>query len=259
MTDAVKQLTALSERLRSGDFEALRSALADEYFGSTPGADDPPAADRVADFVVALQGALPDLTASLDQIEERSDGTLNATLTVRGTHEGNLFGAPGSGDTIEWTTPVTFRRVGERFAVRIDDMPTPQRVGLIRRLHLVNPADEMDKPPRYPVAMPEFLLRLVFTGEAGDRPCSHLDQITVTEPTTDVCQDCVGAGDIWPVLRMCLICGYVGCCDTSKNRHMAQHYQETGHPIFRSIHRDEGWIWCYADDAFFGKSTLTRG
>jgi hypothetical protein len=39
---------------------------------------------------------------------------------------------------------------------------------------------------------------------------------------------------------------------------MAQHYQETGHPIFRSIHRDEGWIWCYADDAFFEKSTLAR-
>jgi len=258
VTEAVDQLTVLSEHLRSGDFEVLRSALADEYFGCTPGPDDPRAAERIADFVGALKDALPDLTASLDQIEERSDGTLDAMLTVRGTHEGTLFGAPGSGDTIEWTTPVTFRRIGDRFAVRIAEMPTPQRVALIRQLRLVNPADEMDKPPRNPVAMPEFLLRLVFTGEAGDRPCSHLDQIQVTEPATDTCHDCVDAGDIWPVLRMCLICGYVGCCDTSKNRHMAQHYHETGHPIFRSIHRDEGWIWCYADDAFFEKSTLTR-
>jgi hypothetical protein len=258
MSDAVNELTALSDRLRSGDLEALRNGLADEYFGYTPGADEPSAADRITDFALALKDGLPDLTASFDQIEERDDGTLGATLTVRGTHEHTLFGAPGSGDTIEWTAPVTVRPVGDRFAVRIDDMPTPERVGLIRRLRLVNPADEMDKPPRYPVVMPEFLLRLVFTGEAGDRPCPHVDQIQVIEPTTDVCQECVDAADIWPVLRMCLICGYVGCCDTSKNRHMAQHYQETGHPIFRSINRDEGWIWCYADDAFFDKSTLAR-
>lgn len=258
MADAVNELTALGERLRSGDFEALRSVLADEYFGYQPGAEEPRAADRITDFANSLKGGLPDLTASLDQIDEHRDGTLGAMLTVRGTHEDNLFGAPGSGDTIEWTTPVTFRRVGDRYAVRIADMPTPERVGLIRRLRLVNPADEMDKPPRYPVAMPEFLLRLAFTGEAGDRPCSHLDQIKVTEPPTDVCQDCVDSDDVWPVLRMCLVCGYVGCCDTSKNRHMAQHYRETGHPIFRSINRDEGWIWCYADDAFFEKSTLAQ-
>jgi hypothetical protein len=258
MSDAVNELTALSDRLRSGDLEALRTGLAAEYFGYAPRDDEPSAADRITDFALALKDGLPDLVASFDEIEERDDGTLGAMLTVRGTHERTLFGAPGSGDTIEWTAPVTVRRVGDRFAIRVDDMPTPQRVGLIRRLRLVNPADEMDKPPRYPVVMPEFLLRLVFTGEAGDRPCSHVDQIQVTEPATDVCQDCVDASDVWPVLRMCLICGYVGCCDTSKNRHMAQHYQETGHPIFRSINRDEGWIWCYADDAFFDKSTLAR-
>ena len=80
----------------------------------------------------------------------------------------------------------------------------------------------------------------------------------ITEPTTAECEQCVATGDIWPALRMCLICGFVGCCDTSKNRHMAGHHAETGHPIFRSINADEGWIWCYDDDAFFEKSTLER-
>jgi hypothetical protein len=28
--------------------------------------------------------------------------------------------------------------------------------------------------------------------------------------------------------------------------------------IFRSIRDDEGWIWCYEDDAFFDKATLDR-
>jgi hypothetical protein len=257
MADAVTRLADLSSRLEAGDFEALRGALADEYFGYSPRAGEPSAADRITDLALGFQGALPDLTASLADISTNDDGTCSATLTVRGTHTRDLWGAPGSGAAIEWTTPVTIRAVGDKFAVCIDELPGPQRVGLVRQLRLVNPADEMDLPPRYPVVIPEFLLRLVFTGEAGDRPCAHVEQIQVTEPTADVCQECVDAGDIWPALRMCLICGYVGCCDTSKNRHMARHHEETGHPIFRSINADEGWIYCYEDDAFFEKSTLS--
>jgi len=64
--------------------------------------------------------------------------------------------------------------------------------------------------------------------------------------------------EIYPALRMCLVCGYVGCCGAAKGRHMAKHYEATGHPIFRSIQGDDGWIWCYADDAFFGRETLAR-
>ena len=256
MSDAINRLTELRARLQSGDFEVLRTALADEYFGCPPRAGESSAADTIADLVLALRDGVPDLHASLDDMIEHDDGTFGATLTVRGTFVGNLFGAPGSGDEIEWTTPVTIRAVGDRFAFRIDDLEGPQRVELIRRVRLVNPADEMHLPRRFPVVIPEFLLRLVFTGEARDRPCIHVQQIQTTEPTTDVCEACVATGDIWPALRMCLICGYVGCCDTSTNRHMAKHFQDTGHSIFRSIHGDEGWIWCYACDAFFDKATL---
>jgi uncharacterized UBP type Zn finger protein len=49
---------------------------------------------------------------------------------------------------------------------------------------------------------------------------------------------------------MCLICGFVGCCDTSKNKHMLEHVRETGHPIIRSLQPGEAWIWCYEDEAF---------
>lgn len=257
MTDAATRLTDLSARLEAGDIEALRGALADEYFGYSPKAGESSAADRITDLALGFRTGLPDLSASFTDVGEHDDGTLGATLTVRGTHTADLWGSPGNGAEVEWTTPVTVRAVGDKLAVRVDELPGPQRVGLIRQLELVNPADEMDLPSHHPVEMPDFLLRLVFTGEAGDRPCAHVEQVQVTEATADVCQDCVDAGDIWPALRMCLICGYVGCCDTSKNRHMARHHEETGHPIFRSIHRDEGWIYCYDDDAFFEKSMLS--
>lgn len=252
------RLHELGQRLKDGDFESLREYLAPEFYGATPQPGEPAANDRIADLALAFKAAMPDLTASLDGVTASGDDEFTATVTVRGTHENELWGAPAGGNVVEWTTPVTIRSIGDRFAVRFDDMPTPQRVGLLRQLRLVNPPDDMDKPPRYPVAMPEFILKLAFTGEAGDRPCSHLDQIQVTEPTTDVCAQCVESGDIWPVLRMCLVCGFVGCCDTSTNRHMAKHYEETGHPIFRSLNRAEGWIWCYADDAFFETRVLDQ-
>jgi hypothetical protein len=46
-----------------------------------------------------------------------------------------------------------------------------------------------------------------------------------------------------------------GCCDTSKNKHMHAHVQETDHPLIRSIEPGEGWIWCYPDEAFISASS----
>jgi hypothetical protein len=39
---------------------------------------------------------------------------------------------------------------------------------------------------------------------------------------------------------------------------MKAHYEETGHPIFRSIRLDESWVWCYEDNAFFSGKILEK-
>lgn len=77
--------------------------------------------------------------------------------------------------------------------------------------------------------------------------CPHRGEVKVLEPTTHVCAKCQAAGDTWVQLRMCMSCGHVGCCDSSKNRHATGHFHETGHPIMRSIERGESWKWCYVD------------
>jgi uncharacterized UBP type Zn finger protein len=105
------------------------------------------------------------------------------------------------------------------------------------------------KPP-FPI--PEIVLRRMFTGQWREKKCSHLHLIAVRETDLTVCPDCVALGDEWPSLRMCLVCGYVGCCDGSKNKHMKKHVEATAHPIVRSIDPGEAWIWCYEDDAFIG-------
>lgn len=79
--------------------------------------------------------------------------------------------------------------------------------------------------------------------------CTHLDQITGVTPTTpEGCEECLASGDTWVHLRICLTCGHVGCCDSSKNKHATAHYHNTGHPIIQSYQPGESWRWCYIDE-----------
>jgi len=53
--------------------------------------------------------------------------------------------------------------------------------------------------------------------------------------------------ETWVHLRLCMICGHVGCCDSSKNRHATKHFRSSHHPIMRSLEPGETWGWCYVD------------
>ncbi|MGH8986480.1 MAG: UBP-type zinc finger domain-containing protein [Acidimicrobiia bacterium] len=78
--------------------------------------------------------------------------------------------------------------------------------------------------------------------------CAHIDQTQAVEPHSDGCEDCLAIGDTWVHLRLCLSCGHVGCCDSSKNKHATAHFHATTHPIVRSLERGENWAWCYVDE-----------
>ena len=83
---------------------------------------------------------------------------------------------------------------------------------------------------------------------AGIKECEHFNEIKVREAGVATCDDCVAEGAKWVHVRMCLTCGYVGCCDTSRRAHMRDHAKETGHPLARSIESKESWVWCYPHD-----------
>jgi predicted ester cyclase len=238
-----------------GDWGRLTELLSSRFFDHAPVDDEPSASDRLVAFLRDIRAAIPDLEVLFDDVADGPDEA-TATLAITGTHDHALWGSPGTGRRVEWANPVTVRAYDDGLAVRFDDADFPSLLSALRQIGLVNPPDRMDEPPPYPVSAPEFLLKVVMTGQAGDKECSHLDGIRVTEPSTRVCAQCFAEGTNWPALRMCLTCGFVGCCDTSKNKHMQQHVQETGHPMMRSIRLDEGWVWCYPDAAFFESSIL---
>lgn len=89
--------------------------------------------------------------------------------------------------------------------------------------------------------------------------CTHLDQIRDVAPRTPAgCEECLASGGRWVQLRLCLICGHVGCCDSSPGRHATRHYRASGHPIVRSFEPGEDWLWCYVD-RFTIESTSSMG
>ena len=83
--------------------------------------------------------------------------------------------------------------------------------------------------------------------------CTYLDQIKIIHTNKHVCEECVRMADTWVHLRLCLECGNVGCCDSSKNKHATEHFHKTRHPLIRSIEPGEAWVWSYADKIMAGE------
>jgi uncharacterized UBP type Zn finger protein len=92
----------------------------------------------------------------------------------------------------------------------------------------------------------ELVFRLRY-GKKG-KTCSHRDLIREVTPSAAGCEDCLKIGDTWVHLRICRICGHVGCCDNSKNKHATKHFHATGHPIMQSFEAGEDWMWCFVDE-----------
>jgi MFS family permease len=82
------------------------------------------------------------------------------------------------------------------------------------------------------------------------KECTHLDYIKEVTPVSEGCADCIAQGDTWVHLRMCRTCGYVGCCDDSKNKHARGHFHDTGHPLVKSLEPGEDWGHCFVDEVY---------
>ena len=80
--------------------------------------------------------------------------------------------------------------------------------------------------------------------------CTHLAEVRPVLPSARGCEECLRTGDTWVHLRLCMTCGHVGCCDSSKNKHATRHHHSTGHPIVKSLERGEDWAWCYTDEQY---------
>jgi hypothetical protein len=248
-----------ADALVAGDLGEVRSFLASDYYGHRRNQHEPSQADRWAALLPDVLAAVPDLHIGLEgaDLAEASPGEVGVHAVISGTHANELWGSPGTGRQIRLGFRLRFRPTAEGWLIQGEDPPS-MMIAALRAVGVVPPAEAMHLEPADPIAPPEFLLKIGFTGEAADKRCIHLADARVFEPATDVCAECVAADGFWAALRMCLACGAVGCCDTSLSRHARAHYEGTGHPVMRSVRLRERWLWCYEDEALFEGATLER-
>jgi CPA2 family monovalent cation:H+ antiporter-2 len=83
--------------------------------------------------------------------------------------------------------------------------------------------------------------------------CRHAVETQTVFPGSErVCTACIAENGRWVHLRVCMSCGYVGCCDSSPARHSRRHFEETGHAVIKSWESGENWAWCYIDQVDLG-------
>ncbi len=82
--------------------------------------------------------------------------------------------------------------------------------------------------------------------------CEHFSELkeNINPNTPEGCEECLKMGDDWVHLRLCLVCGHVGCCDQSKNKHATKHFHKTSHAVIKSFEPGEDWMFCYVDELF---------
>ena len=67
-------------------------------------------------------------------------------------------------------------------------------------------------------------------------------------PSGNGCLECDESGSWWVHLRRCALCGHVGCCDDSLNKHGTAHFHATGHRLMQSFEPGEDWYWDFVEE-----------
>jgi len=77
--------------------------------------------------------------------------------------------------------------------------------------------------------------------------CKHSPEAREVTPSGQGCKECLEIGSDWVHLRLCMVCGHVGCCDNSPNKHGTKNWHRSKHPVMKSFEPGEEWWWCYPD------------
>jgi uncharacterized UBP type Zn finger protein len=85
-----------------------------------------------------------------------------------------------------------------------------------------------------------------------NQKCEHFKEVDEenTSPNTKGCEECEKEKSDWVALRMCLVCGHVGCCDSSIGLHARKHFENTGHPVMIAL-PNKPWRWCYEHKQYY--------
>lgn len=79
--------------------------------------------------------------------------------------------------------------------------------------------------------------------------CPHINAIPSMPTNGDASAGCAECGAASPT-RLCLTCGHVGCCDSTRG-HATAHARASKHPVIRALPvSDSSFTWCYECNAY---------
>ncbi|MFL5840043.1 MAG: ester cyclase [Thermoleophilaceae bacterium] len=115
------------EKASTGHFDALDDIVAPDYVLHP---EEVRGADGLKQMVEGYRSAFSDLRVTIDQ--QFTEGDYVATrITVRGTHDGDLMGAPATGKEVEFTGITISRCEGGRIA---EEWELTDTVGLLGQI-----------------------------------------------------------------------------------------------------------------------------
>jgi monovalent cation:H+ antiporter-2, CPA2 family len=208
------------ETVRNGGYAALRAAISDAPLVVCEDLDE-----RCFDtrsFTVRATPAAPPITI--------------AQITTAGVR---VLSVERAGEAIT-ELPDDFALLpGDRLTARASAQAFASAARLLR------PEPAADRPP-----LQDAPTRTITLTQEQRTGCEHGKSVRSEVTTTAVgCEDCLELGETdWVHLRLCMTCGGVRCCDSSKYKHATAHHRASTHPIIRSYQPGEVWAWCYVDE-----------
>jgi predicted ester cyclase len=124
----------IQELFTAGDLTAVDRYLDPGFVNHDPPYPGGPAGpDGMRQAAVLFRTACPDWHSDLEQLVEEGDVVVER-FTARGTHSGELLGAPATGQTLELRGINVFRISGDRIVERwgrLDDLGLARQLGLV--------------------------------------------------------------------------------------------------------------------------------
>jgi steroid delta-isomerase-like uncharacterized protein len=127
--DIVRRFFA--EAVEKGDLAVVDELVAAEFSGRFPISPEPlTGPEGYRQVVTAFRTAFPDLTTQVEEIAADGERVI-VVIQARGTHEGDLFGVPPTGNSVSW--PVV-HVMGVRDGQIVSDWVIFDRLGLMAQL-----------------------------------------------------------------------------------------------------------------------------
>jgi steroid delta-isomerase-like uncharacterized protein len=109
-SDIVKRLT--DEAFVGGNTSVVDELVADDFVDHDPAPGFPATKDGIRMMVETIQSAFPDIAPEFDEYTDTTDGRVVENWAMIGTHTGEAFGLPPSGQKVRVRGVEIFRLDG---------------------------------------------------------------------------------------------------------------------------------------------------